>query len=275
MKAVLRCPVRACAEPLLQGATTWTCPRGHAFDQHRSGCLNLLQPQDRRSRHPGDSREVAAARRRLSGKGLGSAVHQALARLIRERPVKEPETLLDVGCGEGALLRSLSLIPGLELLGIDISVPSLHLAAKAGTGILFVVANADRFIPCADAGLGVVTSVDARVNVPEFRRILTPGGLALIAVPAADDLIELRERIQGAGLQKSRADRFESEFKDGFELSGRLIVRENRILDPAELRDLLITSYRGSRVSERAAVEALTPMSVTLSHEILAFLRRK
>lgn len=274
MNAILRCPVRGCAESLLSQGSRWTCAQGHAFDHHRSGCLNLLQPQDRRSKQPGDSREVAAARRRLLGKGYGAAVHQALAQATFERRVGRPSVLLDVGCGEGGLLRSLQPLPGLELHGLDISAPSLHLAAKAAPGILFVVANADRFIPYADGSIDVVTSLDARANPEESHRILTPGGLALIAVPAPDDLIELRERIQGARVEKTRTNRVEEGFNARFDLDVRLTVREQRVFDPSELRDLLATSYRGYRSSERAAVDALTAMSVTLSHEILVFVRK-
>ena len=37
------------------------CPRGHSFDVARSGYINLLQPQERRSRNPGDSADAVAA----------------------------------------------------------------------------------------------------------------------------------------------------------------------------------------------------------------------
>jgi 23S rRNA (guanine745-N1)-methyltransferase len=250
------------------------CPSGHSFDQHRSGSLNLLQPQDRRSKHPGDSREAAQARRRLAGIGQADAVYRAFAHAIGSRSHGAPATLLDAGCGEGAFLRHLAAIPGLERHGVDISGPSIEMAAKASPDVLFVVANADRFLPYADQAFDFVTSIDARVNASEFERVLKKDGLILVAVPGPDDLIELRERVQGGRLEKSRATRIEEELGKSLRLLERTTVRDSRTFEPPALRDLLTVTYRGFRQSERAAVDSLHAMTVTLSHEVLAFERR-
>ena len=248
------------------------CEQGHSFDLHRTGSLNLLQPQDRRSKHPGDSREAAAARRRLAASGHGENVHRALLEIIRSRS-RGGAALLDVGCGEGAFLRHLDGLAGWERHGVDISAPSIELAAKASPGVLFVVANADRVLPYADGSFDVVTSIDSRVNASEFERISRSGGLVIVAVPGPDDLIELRERIKGERVEKPRAARVEEDLK-AFRLSERTAVRETRAFEPAALRDLLTATYRGFRQSERAAVLSLASMTVTLSHEVLAFERR-
>jgi 23S rRNA (guanine745-N1)-methyltransferase len=236
--------------------------------------LNLLQPQDRRSKNPGDSREAALARRRLATQGHSEATHLALAELVRARPDPRPTSLLDVGCGEGGFLRSLDGLLEMERHGVDISPPSIELASKASPGVLFVVANADRFLPYVDASFDVLTSIDSRSNAAEFDRVLTQRGLILVAVPGPDDLIELRERIQGAKIKKSRTARVNLELTSRFKLTGQAAVRGSRTLDPSAIRDLLTATYRGFRESERAAVQALTPMTVTMSHDILAFERR-
>lgn len=270
----LLCTVRECAESLTREGTRWVCGKGHSFDQHRFGSLNLLQPQDRRSKHPGDSREAAQARRRLAGIGHADAVYRAFARVIGSRSRGAPATLLDVGCGEGAFLRHLDGVPGLERHGVDISAPSIDLAAKASPKVLFVVANADRFLPYADQAFDFVTSIDSRVNASEFERVLGKDGRILIAVPGPDDLIELRERVQGGKVEKSRAARVEEELGKPLRLLERTTVRDSRTLEVPALRDLLTVTYRGFRQSERAAVESLSAMNVTLSHEVLAFERR-
>jgi len=61
----LLCTVRECRAPLAREAERVVCERGHSFDVARSGYINLLQPQDRRAKSPGDSAEVVAARRRF------------------------------------------------------------------------------------------------------------------------------------------------------------------------------------------------------------------
>ena len=148
------------------------------------------------------------------------------------------------------------------------------MAAKTSPDVLFVVANADRFLPYADQAFDFVTSIDARVNAPEFERVLRKGGLILVAVPAPDDLIELREHVQGSKVEKSRATRIEEELGKSLSLTDRTTVRDSRTFDPSVLRDLLTVTYRGFRQSERAAVDSLGAMTVTLSHEVLAFEHR-
>ncbi len=157
---------------------------------------------------------------------------------------------------------------------MDISAPSIELAAKATPDVLFIVANADRFLPYADASFDFLTSIDARVNAAEFDRVLKKGGLVLVAVPGLDDLVELRERVLGGNVLKSRGSRIETELGKSFTLVDRTTVRDQRTFEPEALRDLLTATYRGFRQSERAAVESLPAMSVTLSHEVLAFERR-
>lgn len=277
MTVALRCPVRGCGRPLTRADARWTCPQAHSFDVSRSGALNLLQPQDRRSAHPGDSKDAAQARRRLAGLGHATAVHGALRHAIagRPRPTGRPLTVLDVGCGEGVFLRSLARLEALDLHGVDISAPSVDLAARAQPGAHFVVANADRSLPWADRSFDVIVSIDARVNAAEFARLLAPGGLLLVAVPAPDDLIELRARVQGRGLQKSRVERVEQELAGGFSLLERATVKEARWFEPSALRDLLVATYRGFRAGEREAAEVLEPMTVTLAHDVLAFTPRR
>lgn len=273
MSVVLRCTVRSCGESLHPEGAKWACVRHHSFDLHRSGLLNLLQPQDRRSAKPGDSREAALARRRLALIDHAEAVHRAFGRIVESRAKGRPAALLDVGCGEGAFLRSLDGIPALERHGLDLSSAALELAAKASPQILFVVANADRCLPYVERSFDVVTSIDARLNAPEFARILKPGGLVVMAAPSGDDLIELREVVQGGRVYKSKGARIEEELAGPFKLLDRLTVRDRRSFDPSALRDLLVATYRGGRRSQSPAIEALTEMTVTLSHEILVFER--
>ena len=59
--SVLACPV--CAEALTMRATDAVCPKGHAFDRARSGYLNLLLSNKKRSAEPGDSPAMLHSRR--------------------------------------------------------------------------------------------------------------------------------------------------------------------------------------------------------------------
>src|ERR1051325_9426840 len=104
----LLCTGRGCREPLERTDKTFACPRGHAFDVARSGYLNLLQPHDRRSRSPGDSREAAESRRRALEAGYGDAIVRELAGIVAALPLPDRPAVLDVGCGEGSYLAEIA-----------------------------------------------------------------------------------------------------------------------------------------------------------------------
>jgi len=202
---------------------------------------------------------------------LNDSLYKALTDPIARRAGGKEISLLDVGCGEGAFLRFLPQLGDAELHGVDISSPSIELAAKAAPDTLFVAANADRSLPYEDRSFDVLTSIDARTNAGELARILARDGLLLVAVPALDDLIELREAVQGKKVEKPRTGRVQSDLKGRFRLVDRNTVRDVKFLELPVLRDLLVATYRGFRQSERAAIDALPAMNVTLSHDILAF----
>lgn len=267
MKPVaLLCPVRGCGAPLAPGERTWTCPLGHAFDRAKSGYLNLLQPQDRRSAHPGDSREAALARRRLYEAGHHEPLIAAVA---AEIPLGA--TVLDVGCGEGSALLALARRVPIAAHGTDISAPAIDLAARAFPEALWTVANADRFLPYADGAFDRVLSLTARLNPAELGRVLAPGGRLLAAVPGEDDLLELREAVLGEGVRRSRWERARDELSPRFTLEARREVRWHLRLAPEALHDLLAATYRGARASQRERVAALGTGTVTMSRDLLIF----
>ena len=55
-----RCPV--CDGKLQEEEKGGVCPKGHRFDKARSGYLNLLPPSGKRTREPGDNKEMIRAR---------------------------------------------------------------------------------------------------------------------------------------------------------------------------------------------------------------------
>ena len=148
--------------------------------------MNLLQPQDSRSRRPGDSAAAVAARHRLHARGVTAPLLAAIASLLEATP---RDTVLDAGCGDGFYLGNIAHLSGCAGFGVDISKPSVDAAARKYPACQWIAANADRFLPWADGSFSAVLSITARRNPGEFRRVLEKGGRLLLAVPAADDLI--------------------------------------------------------------------------------------
>src|SRR3981081_448099 len=101
---MLLCPVRGCHMGLVREERRLLCTRGHSFDVARSGYINLLQPQERRSKQPGDSEEAVAARRRVHERGVTRPMLKAIEGVLAP---SVDDVIVDAGCGDGWLLGEL------------------------------------------------------------------------------------------------------------------------------------------------------------------------
>ncbi len=169
------------------------------------------------------------------------------------------ERILDAGCGDGFYLASLAREAGAEAHGVDISIPAVNAAAKRYPEFEWIVANADRFVPYEDASFDVVLSITGRMNAAEFRRVLREDGRLLVAIPAADDLKELRSE------GRDRSARTIEEFAGEFTLVQRSVATASADVDAAGVEDVLVSIYRPIR---KQAPEA---MRLTFSLELLLF----
>ena len=224
--------MRGCGQPLIRHGPAYACDSGHTFDIARSGYLNLLQPQDRRSHTPGDAAAALDARARLLAAGVGASI---LAEFV-ERAAAVMETpsdavVLDLGCGTGEALERVTSTAGAHGIGIDISVDAIDRAARRAASLTWVVANADRRLPLLDASVALALSFNARRSPAECARVLAPGGHLLIAVPAPDDLIELRALVQGEGVPRERAVAVAQDHAPFFALEARRTLREQHTLE--------------------------------------------
>jgi 23S rRNA (guanine745-N1)-methyltransferase len=253
---MLLCAVRDCHLPLTREERRVFCLRGHSFDIARTGYINLLQPQDRRSKNPGDTAEAVAARRRLHVLGVTAPLLHGIADILNVRP---GDIVLDAGCGDGFYTGSLALRYRLEAHGVDISVPAIDAAARRYPECEWIVANADRFVPYELASFSIVLSITARMNSLEFRRVLRDDGRLLVAMAAPDDLIELR------GVGRDRVDRTVESFAREFTLVDRRRVTTRADLDVHSVQDVLTSIYRPLRSQPVGA------MRVTFSLDLLLF----
>lgn len=252
---MLLCPVRDCRLALKRDGRRLVCANEHSFDAARSGYFNLLQPQDRKSKQPGDTAEAVRGRRRLHDLGVTRPLFEAIADLAA---ATREDIVLDAGCGDGFYLGMLARKAGCEAHGIDISTAAVAAAAKRYPECEWIVANADLMLPFADRSFSLVLSITGRMNAGEFRRVLREDGRLLVAIPAPDDLSELR----GAG--RDRTARAVEAFGQ-FKLADQRRVTTSADLDADAVRDVLHSIYRPM---QSKAVEA---MRVTFSLDLLLF----
>jgi len=253
---MLQCPVRDCREALVRDNRRLVCSRGHSFDVARSGYTNLLQPQDKKSKNPGDSAEAVAARRRLHDLGVSGPLLTAIEEMVG---LETRDVVLDAGCGDGFYLGQLAERSGCEAHGVDLSIPAIDTAAKKYPRCEWLVVNADRALPFADASFSVLLSITARMNSSEFARVLTKDGRMLVAIPGPEDLIELR------GVGRERVDRTVETFAGDFRLVQQRRATHTVELDAAAVEDILLAIYRP--MQQTAAVAS----KVTFSLDLLLF----
>ncbi len=232
------------------------CPRGHSFDVARSGYINLLQPQDRRSKQPGDTAAAIAGRRRLHDSGVTAPLLDGIARVI---DASSNDVVLDAGCGDGFYLGALAQQAACAAWGVDISVAAIEAAARRYPGCEWIVANADRFVPYADRSFSIVLSITGRMNAGEFRRVLRDDGRLLVALASPEDLIELR------GVGRDRVARTVETFAQDFTLADQCRVGTAADLDAAAVQEVLASIYRPMRAQPAGA------MRVTFSLDLLLF----
>ena len=94
------CPV--CGAALEEEKECLRCGSGHIFDKARSGYVNLLPPNGKHAKLPGDNKLMVNARRDFLEKGYYAPFAEAVAAAAAKHLAgKRRPVLLDAGCGEG------------------------------------------------------------------------------------------------------------------------------------------------------------------------------
>jgi 23S rRNA (guanine745-N1)-methyltransferase len=161
------------------------------------------------------------------------------------------DVLVDAGCGEGFYPGNLQAASHCQAIGIDISTAAIDLAARRYPHCTWLVANADRRLPLLDATATWVLSITARRTPEEFARILQPVSHVLLALPAAQDLQEIR----GPGL--TRVDESLAPFRETFLEVHRETATHQAELNASEVEALRHAIYRPLQ-REAAAAQSIT-----------------
>lgn len=272
----LSCPLDS--QPLHRHDSAWHCAAGHSFDIARQGYTHLLPVHKKRSRDPGDSKEMVAARRRFLNAGfyrpIAAAVNESA---LADLPSNATASYLDAGCGEGYYLRQLALAAGhdqsLTLLGLDISKWAVIAAAKQNKQPNWVVgSNAN--LPVQPGTLDRVLCIFGFPVYSEFARVLRPDGQLLQVDAGPDHLRELREIIYPV----LKPDARDLKVPEGFvALSSEIVRYPLELTSAEEVTDLLAMTphlYRAS-AEGRAKASALTALSVTVDVRLTRFARRE
>lgn len=270
----LACPLDGM--PLHCNGPAWRCAAGHSFDIASQGYTHLLPVQKKRSRDPGDSKEMVAARRRFLEAGFYQPIAAAVSRaVLADLPSMATASCLDAGCGEGYYLRQLAASADdrrLALLGLDISKWAVQSAARRDKRVNWVVgSNAN--LPALPGSLDRVLCMFGFPVYAEFARVLRAGGQLLQVDAGPAHLRELREVIYPA-LKPERCA--EMPIPPGFHrLPSETVRFAIELANPAQIADLLAMTphlYRAT-AEGRARAAALTTLALTVDVRLTRLVR--
>ena len=251
----LVCPV--CGEVLRRGEKEYRCENRHSFDIARQGHVNLLVVQQKKSLHPGDTREQVLSRRAFLEGGFYAPIADALCAAAKEMNASGP--ILDVGCGEGYYCTRLADALGAELTGLDISKEAVRCAAAKYKNATWLCGTAAH-LPVAAGSVGTLTSLFALTLPEEFHRVLGENGLYFQVLAAQDHLLGLKSIIYPELKLKEKDSVPEL---PGFERVKSVPIRFTFTVEGEQVQNLLSMTphvYRISRegAARLAATEKLT-----------------
>lgn len=242
------CPV--CGSPLTAQEHTWRCEQNHSFDIARQGYVNLLTVDRKHSLHPGDTKEMVAARKEFLDAGHYAPIAQAVCALLQTY-CPAPSAILDAGCGEGYYLTNAAAVfPDAELWGVDISKDAVRFAAVRNKQAHWLTGTAAA-LPFADGSFDIVLSMFALTVAGEYARVLKDGGIFLQVLAGEEHLMALKRLIYPEILRKPKQ---QAQALDGFTLCEHRILEFPVCVETAQqVQNLLSMTPHFWRISKEGA----------------------
>jgi len=270
MSIAYRCPL--CSSPLALHGNSLRCERGHSFDISKEGYVNLVPVQNKRSKAPGDNAEMIQARRRFLNKKHYQPFLDKIIKLIEANKLSSPQSMIDIGCGEGWYSDSVARHFRIEdAHAIDLSKPAVKSTAKAYRNLNCSVASAYS-LPYFDSSFDLAINIFSPLDAIETARILKPNALLIVAGPAPEHLKALAECIYDVFTpHQESASVFE-----GFEQLGKTSIQNPMSLAGQDIPDLLaMTPYywscskeKQNRIAELAALDVTAEFTISYYRNI-------
>ncbi|AEF55104.1 putative RNA methyltransferase [Marinomonas posidonica] len=191
----LSCPIDD-ADLQLEGRSL-RCPNGHCFDLAKTGYVNLLPVQNKRSKDPGDSKEMVLSRQTFLNQQHYYPIVEAILASWPNPQTSSAVRILDAGCGEGYYLSHLGEALEkhnieVDRVGLDISKWAIMSASKRDKNISWIVGS-NASLPVPDERFDVILCLFGFPVFEEFSRALDDSGSLLLVESGPRHLIELRE----------------------------------------------------------------------------------
>ncbi len=266
---VITCP--NCKMSLLKEGRIWICGNRHSFDVSKEGYLNLLLPNKKKSKNPGDSKQMIRSREDFLSTGtfdfLIDRLKTEIATFSKESTPEDKHGLaLDLGCGSGYYTRHAFESSFLKRVGIDISKNAASIAARIDREALYLVGSVFN-VPILDQMVDVVLNVFAPLELKEVHRLLKEEGHLIKVVPEKNHMVEISEMIYDEVIEHSsefehQVDSFEGlRLLRHFQIEKKVTVGTKNILNLISMTPFL---YK----FQQEQLDKLQGQEVTLSFGI-------
>lgn len=245
MESILKCPV--CSLSLKRCVKQYICLNNHSFDIASKGHINLLLANQKKTKDPGDSKEMMEGRKDFLNKGYYHTFSEKLNEVIIANINGTNINILDVGCGEGYFLSRLkesiyiknsnfALNKKFDFFGVDISKAAVTHAVKRDKKINFIVSS-NFNIPIMPSTIDIIIRNFAPSDEVELRRVIKDKGKLIVVTPGIEHLYGLKEILY---VNPRKHEEKEITF-EGFKLIQNTEVKYNIHLEDRESVQNLIT----------------------------------
>ncbi|OOM72338.1 23S rRNA (guanine(745)-N(1))-methyltransferase [Clostridium puniceum] len=277
---LLLCPV--CKENLIKDTLnkTYKCKSNHAYDIAKEGYVNLLISNQKRSKNPGDSKEMVLARIDFLSKGyykkLSDKINERIVQYLTKHD-RDEFNIMDLGCGEGYYLINLKNYMDEKNIkanyyGIDVSKEAVKYAGKTNKDCVWAVGN-NFNIPVGEKSMDCILSVFSPIDIDECNRILKDDGIFIRVLPRINHLIELRNIIYSEVHLNEKVYRASNEDNEYVEESNVTFEIE---LNKEEILSLLKMTphYWKSTPENKEKLESYESLFITIDMRIGVFQKK-
>lgn len=262
---ILKCP--NCGSELLVKDKGLSCQSGHFFDFAKEGYVNLLLPNQKKTKNPGDDSVMINARDSF----LKAGYFEKLKYQIGSTVDFSGKVVLDAGCGTGYYLSSIKAKDCVKI-GADISKFAIKKASKNDEKSSYFVASIFN-MPIKEQSVDIIFNIFAPKPQQEFKRILKDNGIIVEVVPGKNHLKEIKEIIYNQEAKPNTEKYAFSEFN---------LLKSNRLTYKIQLKDikdlnslLMMTPYWYNGAKNEQNLVMLNLKNITLDFIVNLWVKKE
>lgn len=276
-QTLLICPI--CEQSLTKSNNpsdkSLACENKHSFDYSKEGYINLLPPQHKKTKDPGDNKTMIHCRRDFLEKGFYEFLIPELNSIVENKQrEKESCVFVDSGCGEGYFTDKIehSLNNNLRFYGMDISKEAIRLAAKRNKSVQWFVASSNN-IPIQLRSVDIVLKINAPLNYNNLQSKLSDEAIVISVTPGKNHLNKLREVMYLKPQTHKQEDT-----PDGFSLlTQNEVETEINICNKQDIKNLFMMTpyYWNASAKVKEIVERLDSLNTSAAFNINIYQRNR